>query len=153
MQYFKYPAALLIESRGGEGGEAMPDVSMILSPPLTCTLALLMYPCIRTTSQSLPFLPVGPVTILFFVPNPTPLFHLYSSFYSSLSFSSFSLLFLFFYLLIPIPRLFFLVISIPYFPSSFSSYSYSFLFFLLFSFLFLMSILLILLRMSWQVWP
>lgn len=31
MQFYKYPAALLLESRGGEGGEAIPDVSVIPS--------------------------------------------------------------------------------------------------------------------------
>jgi hypothetical protein len=75
MQFYKYQAALLLESRGGEGGEAIPDVSVIPSfpsPPHTRTLALLTHPCIRTTSQSLPFLPVGRATALSVMPNPAP---------------------------------------------------------------------------------
>ena len=109
MQFYKYPAALLLESRGGEGGEAIPDVSFIisfLSPTRTRTLTLLMYPCIRTT-RSLPLLPVGPATAVSVIPNPAPYYHSFFSsyFYFYSSFISLFLLFqhlfyiyLFFYL-------------------------------------------------------
>lgn len=133
MQFYKYPAALLLESRGGEGGEAIPDVSFIisfLSPPRTRTLTLLMYPCIRTT-RSLPLLPVGPATAVSVIPNPAPYYYSFFSSYFDFHSSFISLFLLFQNLFLHL----YILLFILYFCFSFSSYSCSF-FYSSFSFLF-----------------
>jgi hypothetical protein len=120
MQFYKYQAALLLESRGGEGGEAIPDVSVIpsfLTPPRTRSVALLMYPCIRTTSQSLPFLlvllllsPLYLILIFYTIPSSLPIsifiLHLFS--YSSCSNTHFYIYFFFYLFFISVFLVFFL---------------------------------------------
>jgi hypothetical protein len=133
MQFYKYQAALLLESRGGEGGEAIPDVSVRTSLMFLNFDDFLFFPSFRFLLL-LPFQFFPPqlilllTTILFSIPTPPfqslslPFLCLFQFLFTVSSFSyscylyCFLVLFLFlflflFLLVIPIPSLYYFCIS------------------------------------------